>query len=326
MGDHVTASTAPPSASAVPTPAAVRTYELLTRRGLDVLETVPCHLCGRTDGDVLVDDPPFVVRLCAGCGLGYTSPRVRADKLPDLYNAGYFSSESAGDFGYASYTADQEGFRKTFALKADVVMRHVKSGRAFEIGCAAGFFLDELRRRGFETHGIEIGEEVLAHARDVLKLPNLRQGPLETYVPPPEPFDLVAMFDVIEHIADPTDALRRVKTMLRPGGHLVLQTQDVLSLARRLMGRKWTHFKQLEHVFHFSAATLGMLLDRTGFDVVETRKRGAGKYVSIGFVIDRMERFHPILHKCFRLLTPLRKRFLYVNPWDELIVVARARA
>jgi SAM-dependent methyltransferase len=313
-----------PSAAATP-PAAARTYDLLQRRGLDFLETTSCHLCGRTDGDVLVDDPPFRVLRCAGCGLGYTSPRVRADKLPELYSAGYFSSESAGDFGYASYTADAEGFRRTFALKADVVTRHVRGGRALEIGCAAGFFLDALRSRGFETHGLEIAEEVLAHARDVLKLPNLRQGPLETYVPPSEPFDLVAMFDVIEHVADPSDALRRIRGMLRPGGHLVLQTQDLSSLARRIMGRKWTHFKQLEHVYHFSAATLRVLLDRAGFDVIETRKRGAGKYVSIGFVIDRMERFHPFLHRLFRLFSPFRRRFLYVNPWDELIVVARSR-
>jgi 2-polyprenyl-3-methyl-5-hydroxy-6-metoxy-1,4-benzoquinol methylase len=301
------------------------TLSLLARRGLDLLESPPCHLCGREDGPILVDDPPFKVRLCAGCGLAYTSPRVRADKLPELYNAGYFSSESAGDFGYASYTADAAGFRRTFELKADVVTRHVAGGRALEIGCAAGFFLDTLRRRGFETHGIEIGEEVFAHARDVFRLPNLHLGPLESYAPPVEPFDLVALFDVIEHLADPTAAMRRVRSMLRPGGIAVLQTQDVASLARRVMGRKWTHFKQAEHVYHFSPATIRTLLDRAGFDVLEVRKRGAGKYVSVGFVIDRMERFHPWLHRFAKILSPFRRRYVYVNPWDEMLVVARAR-
>ncbi|HYC77834.1 MAG TPA: class I SAM-dependent methyltransferase [Planctomycetota bacterium] len=302
-----------------------RTYDLLARRGLDVLETTPCLLCGRVDGETLVDDPPFRVILCAGCGLGYTSPRVRADKLPELYNAGYFTSESAGDFGYASYTADRDGFVRTFRLKADLLERHVRSGRVLEVGCAAGFFLNELRARGYETWGTEIGEDVFAHARDALGLPNLYRGPLETFEPPPEPFDAAAMFDVIEHIADPLDALRRLRRMLKPGGALLLQTQDVSSLTRRLMGRKWTHFKQLEHVYHFSPTTLRTLLDRAGFDLVELRKRGAGKFVSVGFLIDRMARFHPWLHGTAKLLTPWRKTFLYVNPWDEMLAVARAR-
>jgi 2-polyprenyl-3-methyl-5-hydroxy-6-metoxy-1,4-benzoquinol methylase len=322
----VTAATVKPPAPAENGAESARTYALLARRGLDALETVPCHLCGATGGDLLVDDPPFKVWRCGGCGLGYTSPRVRADKLPELYNAGYFASESAADFGYASYTEDREGFLKTFRLKADVVTRHVGGGRALEVGCAAGFFLDALRARGFEVHGIEIGEDVLAHARDVFRLPNLHCGPLDTYVPPAEPFDLVAMFDVIEHLADPTAALIRLRGMMRPGARLVLQTQDLESLARRVMGRKWTHFKQLEHVYHFSPKTVRTLLDRAGFDVVELRKRGAGKYVSVGFLIDRMERFHGVLHACAKLLTPFRGRFVYVNPWDELLVVARARS
>jgi hypothetical protein len=47
--------------------------------------------------------------------------------------------------------------------------------------------------------------------------------------------------------------------------------------------------------------------------------------VSIGFVIDRMERFHPWLHRFARAFSALRKRYVYVNPWDELLVVARRR-
>lgn len=317
--------TAESAAPRSPAGAPAKTFELLARRGLDLLESPPCHLCGREDGRVLVDDPPFKVRLCAGCGLAYTSPRVRADKLPELYDSGYFTSESAGDFGYASYTEDAAGFRRTFDLKADYVERFVRGGRVLEVGCAAGFFLDALRARGYDVHGIEIGSDVLAHARDVFGLPHLHLGPLETYVAPPEPFDVVAMFDVIEHLADPTAALVRLRGLLKKGGVLVLQTQDVSSLARRVMGRKWTHFKQAEHVFHFSPATIRVLLERAGFDVLDVRKRGAGKYVSIGFLIDRMERFHPWLHRFARLLSPLRRRYVYVNPWDELLVTARSR-
>ena len=78
---------------------------------------MPCYLCGSNEGPVLVDDPPFQVRLCAKCGLGYTTPRVRADRLQEIYDLGYFTSESAGDFGYAQYADDAPGYLKTFERK-----------------------------------------------------------------------------------------------------------------------------------------------------------------------------------------------------------------
>jgi SAM-dependent methyltransferase len=314
-----------PKAESTPPKGATRTYELLARRELDYLEPSACLLCGAKDGRELVDDPPFRVFLCEPCGLAFTSPRIRADRLPELYNKGYFSSESAGDFGYASYADDREGFTKTFRLKAEALRRHVSGGRLLEIGCAAGFFLDATRRLGFDVYGTEIAEDMAAHAKDVLGAPNVYVGPLETYEPPKEPFDVVAMFDVVEHIADPIAALAKIRGALAPNGVLILQTQDVASITRRLMGRKWTHFKQLEHVWHFSDRSLRALLSRAGFDVVDIGKSGAGKYVSIGFVIDRMERFHPWLHRFARAFSALRKRYVYVNPWDELLVVARRR-
>jgi hypothetical protein len=133
------------------------------------------------------------------------------------------------------------------------------------------------------------------------------------------------MWDVVEHLADPLADLKRARELVKDTGFLFVQTQDVDSLARRVLGAKWTHFKQLEHIYHFSRKTITMLLDRAGFEVVRVQKSGAGKYISVAFFIDRMKRFGKIPHLLALPLTPFRRRFLYVNPWDELIVVARPR-
>ncbi len=300
------------------------TQELVKRRDLPV-ETVACYLCGATSGTTLVDDPPFRVILCDRCELGYTSPRIRADRIQDIYNLGYFSSESATDFGYASYADDREGFERTFDLKARIVQRHLPEGRVLEVGCAAGFFLDALRKRGFEVHGLEVSESILTHARDVLKLPNLFLGTLANYPGPPGSFDGVLMWDVIEHMTDPILELRRVRALLKPRGLVFLQTQDLSSLTRKVLGSRWTHFKQLEHIYHFSPKTIRVLLDRAGFEVLEIRKRGAGKHLSFRFIVERTKRFGFVPHL---LASPLRlfpHGYLYVNPWDELIVTARSK-
>jgi SAM-dependent methyltransferase len=301
------------------------TLELFRRRGELPLEAVPCYLCGRTDGPVLVDDPPFQVRSCAGCGLGYVTPRIKAERIQEIYDLGYFTSESAGGFGYASYAADAPGYLRTFRKKVRIMRRFVPSGRVLEVGCAAGFFLAAAKEAGYEGHGIEVSGSILAHARDVLKLENLFQGTMAQYRGTPKSFDAIAMWDVIEHLADPLADLARARELLKDTGFLFVQTQDVDSLARRVLGAKWPHFKQLEHIYHFSKKTITKLLDRAGFEVVEIRKSGAGKCISIGFFIDRMKRFGRIPHLLALPLSPLRRRFLYVNPWDELIVTARPR-
>jgi 2-polyprenyl-3-methyl-5-hydroxy-6-metoxy-1,4-benzoquinol methylase len=287
---------------------------------------VPCYLCGSTEGPVLVDDPPFQVRLCAKCGLGYTTPRVRADRLQEIYDLGYFTSESAGDFGYAQYADDAPGYMKTFERKVRIVREYVPHGsRILEVGCAAGFFLKAARDAGYDAHGIEVSASILAHARDVLKLGNLFEGTVSDFPGQPHSYDAAALWDVVEHLADPLKDLARVRELLKPGGHLFVQTQDVSSLTRKILGAKWPHFKQLEHVYHFAPRTVTTLLERAGFEVLRIQKRGAGKYISIAFFIDRMRRFGKIPHLLALPLTPFRRKFVYVNPWDELIVAARVR-
>lgn len=92
---------------------------------------------------------------------------------------------------------------------------------------------------------------------------------------PPESFDAVTLWDVVEHVRDPAEALRAVRRLLRPGGTLALSTPNLRGLFPRLsqpVGRVtgyWTHPEPPAHLFQFSQATLSRLLERTGFRVVE---------------------------------------------------------
>ena len=94
----------------------------------------------------------------------------------------------------------------------------------------------------------------------------------------------------------------------------------------KLLGKKWQHYKHAEHIYHFNPKTLGRVLDEAGFDVLENSPRLGGKYISMGFVAERAGRLHPVFSA---LLSPLKlfaKRSVYVNLYDEMIVVAKPRA
>lgn len=290
------------------------------------LEEVPCYLCGSEKAEVLVDDPPFQVKLCEECGLGYTSPRIQGDRIHEIYDASYWASPSAKDFGYTEYSADVEGYLRTFRRRAEVLSRHKEPGRLLELGCAAGYFLSVMRDLGWEVHGLELSEDILAEAKERFSLENVHSVRLEALDYPPETFDAIAMWDVVEHMADPVPELERCHTLLRDDGVLVLQTQDIGSRFRKVLGSRWHHFKQLEHIYHFSPTTIRTLLQRAGFEVVELTRKGAGKYVSFNFLAERAHRLGKVAGALFSPCRLIGRRFLYVNPLDEFIVVAKKAA
>jgi hypothetical protein len=134
------------------------------------------------------------------------------------------------------------------------------------------------------------------------------------------------MFDVVEHIEDPVAFLATARRMLNPGGVIVFETQNVASWFAKLMGVKWQHYKFQEHLYHFDPKTVRVLLGKAGLDLVEWSPRRGGKYVSLRFLAERAGRVHPLLSTLLAPLKLLGDRALYVNVFDEMLVVARPAA
>jgi len=290
------------------------------------LVEVPCHLCAGREQALLFADPPFRVVRCTGCGLVYVTPRHEEGALRDLYeDESYWKSDAAKDRGYTDYLRDEPLYLRTYRRRYRLIARHCpRPGRALDVGCAAGYFLSVLAARGWQVSGVEVSPFVARFAREHFGLPDIRVGSLEEAGFPPAAFDLVTFWDVLEHLPDPRRALKTARALVRPDGVLVLETQNVRSFFARLLGRRWHHFKQPEHLYHFDRDTIGRLLLEGGFEVVENRPFLGGKYVSLGFLAERSARVSRVLG---RLLAPLARSrgALYVNPFDEMIVVARPR-
>lgn len=301
----------PPSSSVSPPPRLVE---------------VPCHLCAGRGHSLLFADPPFRVVRCAGCGLVYVTPRYEEEALREIYSSeDYWKSDAARVRGYTDYLRDEPLYLRTYRRRCRLLARHLeRPGRALDVGCAAGYFLSVLAARGWEVCGVEVSPFVARFARERYGLPDIRVGSLEEAGFAGASFDLVTFWDVLEHLVDPRRTLQVARALIRPEGVLVLETQNVRSLFARLLGRRWHHFKQPEHLYHFDRDTIARLLLESGFDVVENRPFFGGKYVSLGFLAERSARLSGVLG---RLLTPLARMrgAVYVNPFDEMVVVARPR-
>lgn len=292
-----------------------------------VVEILHCQLCGSRERNTKLVDGPFTVHECAKCSLVYVSPRLHGEALAKVYGEGYWKSDNPKARGYADYAREASLYLKTFQKRMGLVRNWVKpDSRVLDIGCAAGYFLQVMRKEGHSVLGIEPSESIAQIARKELGDATVFVGNLDDA---PEArgyrkgsFDLVTMWDVIEHIPDPQAALRTVRQLLAKGGRLLLETQNVQSRWARLLGRRWHHYKHEEHLYHFDPKTLERLLSDCGFRVVHCGAGYAGKYVSFGFIAERAGRLGKVAGLLASPLQLLRNANLYVNPRDEIIVVA----
>jgi 2-polyprenyl-3-methyl-5-hydroxy-6-metoxy-1,4-benzoquinol methylase len=287
-----------------------------------------CLLCGSQDYRTTLEEPPYSVRRCRNCGMAWVTPRRDEAGLVHMYSDdSYWRSPSPKSLGYHDYRADEPLYLDTFRRRLGFVLRNgPHGGRALDVGCAAGFCMQALRERGFDTYGVEVSPTIASHAINRLGFDAVHIGSLDGAPFPEGFFDLITLWDVIEHVPDPRALLETAHRLLRPGGLLVLETQDIDSRFARLLGHRWHHFKHPEHIYHFNPSTVRTLLDSARFDVDTLTHRYGGKYVSFDFIAERAGRVHPALSFALRPLAGLRSARVYLNFMDEMVITALPRA
>ncbi len=284
-----------------------------------------CELCGSAKAKRLYASLPKVYE-CENCRFIFSFPQPSLDELKELYAESYFISRQSVASGYDDYIRDEENIRRTFQKRFRTIDRfQTKPGRVLDIGCAAGFFLSVARERGWDVKGIEISEYAANYARKSGL--DVHCGPLETFNPAGEKlFDVVTLWDVIEHVRSPRSDLEKVSRLLKPGGWLVLATPDVDSLTHWLFRDRWMGFKDDEHLFFFSKKTLTQLLDQCGFQVVLSKFEG--KYVSLDLFKRRIGCYSKFLSSFLRkTLQPKagKSTDFYVNPFDIRLFIAQKK-
>jgi 2-polyprenyl-3-methyl-5-hydroxy-6-metoxy-1,4-benzoquinol methylase len=263
---------------------------------------------------------------CLNCGLVYVHPRPDPKELHALYDESYFQNDQSGVVGYANYLDDEVQIRKTFARRLQFLERWIQPGKLLDVGCAAGFFLDEAHRRGWQVQGSDVSAFAARYVKERFGY-EVVQGSLGDADFARDSFDLITLWDVIEHVPDPKAHVQKIAELLRPGGLVALATPDVDSVPARLTGKRWVGYKlSEEHVYYFSARTLKRMLDEAGFDVIDTRH--VGKHVTLRLFLDRLGIYSPILARVGEVverLFHLSERSLYVNPMDIVAITAKKR-
>ena len=145
-----------------------------------------------------------------------------------------------------------------------------------DIGCGAGFFLNCAKEKGWNCHGLEILPEYIKFAQENFALENIRLESLDKSLSyDANTFDVITLWDLIEHLRNPLDCLKKIHHVMKPGGVLVMWTPNVKNAI--FLKENWIGYETLQHFYFFSRDTLNQMLEKVGFKIVHLKTNKARK-------------------------------------------------
>ena len=266
------------------------------------LEEVPCDYCGSRDADVLLRGRDrahgmpgeFNVVACRRCGLARTSPRPAVESLAAAYPEEYPEHQVDGREARAPQgllrwaLVNRRGYplgrrspaavrwlmaplaaaalsgRRTFGY-----LPYTGEGRLLDFGCGVGGYVATMAAAGWKSEGIDMSAEAVRRGREAGL--TLHLGTLPGADLAPQLYEVVTMWQALEHVPSPKATLEAVRRLLRPGGRLLVVCPRLDSLDARWFGAAWFALELPRHLTHFTAATLRRHVEAAGFAVETLR-------------------------------------------------------
>jgi 2-polyprenyl-3-methyl-5-hydroxy-6-metoxy-1,4-benzoquinol methylase len=194
---------------------------------------------------------------CGDCGFVFQWPVPPEATLLEAYGA----------VEDPVYLAERENRYLTFR-RALRLLGAPAGRRLLDVGAYCGYFVDVAREAGFSAEGIELSRWAVGHARAAGLA--VRNETIQERARAGARYDVITMWDVVEHLSDPRRDLAAAFDLLAPGGRLHVSTIDAASPVARLLGRRWPWLMDM-HLLYFDRATLPALLEEVGFRVVSRR-------------------------------------------------------
>lgn len=190
-------------------------------------------------------------------------------KMPDVQEMESYANEQFTEGAYKDYLDAKQLKLLTANERLDKISAYSSGKKILDIGCAAGFFLEAAKARGFEVRGIEFASAAIAEAS-----PEVRDKIIQGNIPEvlgrwKNEFDIITAFDIIEHMLDPVKFVSDVKKALRPGGLLVISTPDTGHYLRYLMRAHWPMLQPFQHTVLFSRDAMRAMLLAGGYQDVQ---------------------------------------------------------
>ena len=217
-----------------------------------------CPVCNGSSFSHWASHEYFEAQSCKNCNFVYINPSLNQEGLSVYY------SDYIGD--RFKNTKKMQDRAEQYKIDAKFIERFINEGNLLDVGCNGGFFLNALSEK-FNKFGIEIDSEAVEFARKEYGL-NVTEGVIGHDNFEENFFDLIIFRGVIEHLLEPSDALDRASTLLKPGGYIYFcATPNLQSFSADLYREKWNLWHPIEHINIFDSNTLHMILGKDKFEI-----------------------------------------------------------
>jgi 2-polyprenyl-3-methyl-5-hydroxy-6-metoxy-1,4-benzoquinol methylase len=252
---------------------------------------------------------------CRNCHLIYVNPIEKASKINETYFQRHSVEASIIRGTRLTATESQVG----------LVKRYGNGTRLLDIGCGEGFFLFNASKAGYSTKGTEISQDAAEYASREFDL-DVEAEPFEDLRFEQDYFDVVTLWQVLEHVPYPLVVLSKVHGILKPGGLLVTSTPDIESSIARILRRRWWNLRRI-HINQFTAGTLADMVGRAGFrNVFAADYR---EYISLSMLVIPVLKYLRMYGRTEGFFRPgsalggimNRLKFAYPSSWDNCTVI-----
>lgn len=203
------------------------------------------------------------------------------------------------------------------------ILGKIQTGSILDIGCSAGYFLDVMK--GFECYGID---RFLTYGKIAKEKhgENIFIGTFEDYKPPSPGFlfDCITLQDVLDHMINPIEVLRKCNELLKTNGILIVKVHDMSCLYAKITGKNFYAFIPPEHLFYFNKTSIMTALKKASFNVIFSKHIGHMMFLSTVFYRLSKKNQNSIFFHLYKLIkgTWLGHKRIYRNLHDIITVFA----
>lgn len=219
---------------------------------------------------------------CQKCGLIFTNPRPK----PDLLRSLYYEGEDL------NYIEQKEERIKNFEKVIKFIETFSPNGDILDIGCGAGFLLYVAKARNWQVKGIESNRFFANFARTRLNIDVINRN-VEEIDFKSNSFDVIVMWDALEHLTDPYLVLSKAYSWLKKDGYIFINIPNTDSMYAKILKSRWWFMVSM-HLYHFSPSTINMFFKKIGFKYL--RKKRHSQILKLGYLISKIRPYSDTLY------------------------------
>lgn len=246
-------------------------------------EHVNCYVCGSNksekflvgEDDLGGKEGEFQYVKCDNCDLVYQNPRLPITEIGEFYDSEYIAHRKKKDWGVLT-PLYEHAMSKHDREKDKLVSKYIKvdeTTKILDVGCAVGTFLLFMKKKyNCQISGVDFKEDLSFPGFDQI---DFHQGLFYEQNLPKQSFDVITMWHFFEHDYDPNKTLEYAKTLLKPGGVLIIEVPRLDSLSFKMYKSKWPGVQAPQHTALFDKKSFVEILKKHDYSVDEYLPYGA---------------------------------------------------